>query len=234
LKKITIFLLILYTCSFSLLAQESKTIRIKSGEDPARVIPIADKYRFTTFTDGKIYYLNSISAGKLNYSILLGEIHFIDQKQDTLSLANENLIKKVTIGETNFYYAKEKGYVEEIADFSNIKLGISQIIHMVNSEKEGAYDQSTGVAAIRSYKSLATGNSSLQSLQLKGDILLAKRINYFLIDQNSRIHVANKNNFLKVYAKHKKTIAAYIKQEMIDFKSEKDLRKLLSFCNQLT
>ncbi|QHT66064.1 hypothetical protein GXP67_04975 [Rhodocytophaga rosea] len=233
-KKIIFFSIIFFTIYGPLQAQESKTIRVKSGNDPVRVIPMSDKYRFARFTDGKIYYVNSVSAGKLNYSILLGEIHFIGPKQDTLSLANEQLIKKVSIGESNFYYAKEKGYVEEIADFNNIKLGISQIIHMVNSEKEGAYDQSTGVASIRSYKSLATGNSSLQRLQLKGDILLAKRVNYFLIDQNSRIHIASKANFLKVYAKHKKMIATYIKQEMIDFKSEKDLRKLLSFCNQLS
>jgi hypothetical protein len=66
---------------YNVWAQEAKLIRVKSGEDPARVIPMNERYRFARFTDGKIHYHTSVSAGKLNYSILLGEMHFIDPKE---------------------------------------------------------------------------------------------------------------------------------------------------------
>lgn len=232
--KNTSFLFVCLLAGFAQVwAQEAKIIRVKSGEDPAISIPSADKYQFVKFTDGKIHYINNVSAAKLNYSILLGEVHFIDAKRDTLSLANEHLIKMISIGDSKFYYDKETGYVEEIASDDNIKLAIRQVMIVVNSEKEGAYGHSSAVSSIRTYNSFSTGNGQIQKLQINGDILLTKGISYFLIDQNKRIHLATKPNFLKVYAKHKKAVAAYIKEEVIDFKIEKDLKKLLLFCNGL-
>jgi hypothetical protein len=147
---------------------------VKSGQDPSKVISIHDKYRFAKFTDGKIHYLNNVSAGKLNYCILLGEIHFIDPKRDTLSLANEHLIKVVTIGESNFYYDKESRYVEEIEEYDQVKLAVRQVMIVGNSERKGAYGHSTGAGSIRTYSSLAFGNGQVQRLQINGDILLVK------------------------------------------------------------
>jgi hypothetical protein len=213
---------------------QDKIIRIKSGEDARKVIPVTEKYRFEEFADGKIQYFNSVSTGKLNYSILLGEMHFIDFNRDTLSLANEHLIKMVNIGERNFYYHNQNGYLEEIADYGTAKLAVRQIMQVVNNEKMGAYGHSTTVASIRTYSSYATGNSQLQRLQIPGDMLLAKNVSYFIIDHNNRVHAANKTSFLKVFAKHKKSIASYIRAQAIDFKDEKDIRKLLLFCSQLT
>jgi hypothetical protein len=231
--KKALLLLCLFSSYVHVWAQEAKIIRVKSGEDPARVIPMTDRYRYAKFTDGKIHYLNGVSAGKLNYSILLGEIHFIDPKRDTLSLANEHMVKMVSVGENNFYYDKITGYVEEIAAYANVKLGIKQIMVVVNSEKEGAYGHSSAVGSIRTYNSLAISNGQVQKLNMGGDILLSKGVSYFIIDQNDRIHIATKPNFLKVYAKHKKAVAAYIKEQSIDFKMEKDLKKLLQFCSEL-
>ena len=214
-------------------AQEAKIIRVKSGHDPDQAVAAGDRYQFSKFTDGKIHYINNVSVGKLNYSILLGEVHFIDSKRDTLSLANEHLIKMINIGDSKFYYDKEAGYVEEIAVFDKVKLAIKQMMIVVNSEKEGAYGQSSAVSSIKTYNSISTGNGQIQKLQIHGDILLTKHASYYIIDQNNRVHLATKPNFLRVYAKNKKEVAAYIKEQVINFKSEKDLKKLLQFCSGL-
>jgi hypothetical protein len=231
-KYFLLFICVLIHVSYGW-AQQTKTIRVKSGQDPARAVETSDRYRFAKFMDGKIHYINNVSAGKLNYSILLGEVHFIDSKRDTLSLANEHLIKMINIGESKFYYDKDAGYVEEIASYNNVKLTMRQIMIVINSEKEGAYGHSTGVAAIRTYNSIFTGNGQIQKLQIHGDILLTKHISYYLVDQNNRVHQATKANFLRIYAKNKKEVGTYIKKEVIDFKSENDLKKLLQFCSSL-
>jgi hypothetical protein len=63
------------------------------------------------------------------------------------------MIRMVSIGESNFYYDKLNGYVEEIAAYNNIKLAVKQIMIVVNSEKEGAYGHSSGAGSIRTYNS---------------------------------------------------------------------------------
>ena len=221
--------------SVSLLsAQEPKLIKVKAGEDIQRAIPMHDKYRYPQFKDGTVTFLTGAStAGKLNYSLLLGEMHFISPSHDTLSLANESMIKRITIEENQFYYDAKHGYLEVVSDYQSIKLAVKQIFRVAGLEKVGGYQQSSAVSSIKNYSMIANGNSSVKTLEAKGDIVLSKEKLYFFIDQNSRFYKANKSNLLKIYVKHKKAIETYLKEESIDFDKEENLKKILGFCSQL-
>lgn len=216
-------------------AQENKLFKIKAGEDIQRSLPFTDKYRYPQFKIGGVAFLNGgTTPARLNYSLLLGEMHFISPAGDTLSLANESTIKWVQLGNDYFYYSPDYGYLEIIHDLPTVKLAIKQIFRVASVEKVGAYQQSSGVSSIKNYSILATGNSSVKRLEAKGDVVLSKEKFYFFIDQNNRFYKATKSNLLKIFVKNKRAIESYIKEESIDFTNEENLKKLLQYCSQFS
>ncbi len=46
-------------------------------------------------------------------------MQFIDPKGDTLALANESTLNFISIGADTFFY-KNKGYIEQVADYTFI------------------------------------------------------------------------------------------------------------------
>jgi hypothetical protein len=161
-------------------------------------------------------------------------MQMITAKGDTFSLANENAIKHVSIGEDVFYYDAENGYLEMIADYAPVKLAVQRVITVIRSERTGAYGQSSGVSSIRTISTYSGSNSQVFKLQSPGDLVLSKEISYFVIDQNNRFHVANRPNILKIFAKDRSSIEKYIKANRINFNKEEDLKKLLQYCAELS
>ncbi|GAA4395731.1 hypothetical protein GCM10023187_03020 [Nibrella viscosa] len=219
--------------ALSVQAQNAKVIRIKAGADARKVIPVLEQYRYSTFRLGSIAFYNGTTANALlNYSILLGEMHFIDPKGDTLSLANEQTTKRIDIGSDAFFYDAKVGFLEALADYGSIKLAIRREMKIVAGEREGGYNQSTGASAIRTYKSLATANGQVQHLEVKGDILLTKEEGYYLINVNNQAFKADRAGIMKAFPKYKKEIEAYLKEHALNLRLEQDLRQLLQFCQQ--
>ena len=229
-----VFLAVMGFSACSLLAQDADLFRVKSGETVEETIPVVQQYRYATFRNGNVsFYNGSTATARLNYNILLGEMQFIDITGDTLSLAEEHTIRYIRIGENTFYYDPRYGYVEVVAEYPAVRLGRQPSFLAVLKEKKSAYGQSTGVSSIRSYNSYATGNSRLQKLDPKGDVLVAKQVTYFLVDHNHRIHRASKSSLMKLFSHQKRAIGDYLKAEAIDFDQEEDLRQLLQFCSAL-
>lgn len=216
-------------------AQETALIKVKAGDDIQTAVAFTDKYRFPTFMDGTVLFLNGTSTpAKLNYYTLVGEMHFLSPSKDTLSLANEHTIKWIKVGETPFFYSQDYGYLEVTADYPSVKLGKRQIFRVAGLEKIAAYQQSSSVSSIKNYSILATGNSSVKKLEAKGDVVLSKEKTYYFIDQNNRFYKATKSGILKIFVKNKKQIENYLSEKSIDFTNEEDLKKLLQFCSQLS
>jgi hypothetical protein len=215
-------------------AQADGPIRVKAGEEVGNAIPVGQRYRYEGFRPGSIKYLSgTVSNGRLNYNLLLGEMQFIDPKGDTLSLAGEITLDHVRVGDDLFYYDPENAYLEVVADFNPVKLARKQMLVMAGNEKEGGYGQSTGTGAIKNYSSYATQNSQLLRFKPKGDLLFNREETFFIVDGNKRAHKARRAGILKVYGRHKKAVEQYLKEQPVDFGQEADLKKLLGFCAQL-
>ena len=104
--KTTIILSILFGCFLlTLQAQETKSIRVKADTDLKYAIPVVERYRYPQFKNGTVSFFNASPAtAKLNYNFQLGEVQFLNLTGDTLSLANEQTIKQIQIGDNIFYY----------------------------------------------------------------------------------------------------------------------------------
>ena len=218
------------TCVY---AQAQKQIRVKADTDITRAIPMADRYRYPQFMAGQVVYRNGLSGGgRLNYNRLLGEIQFIDNKGDTLALADEQNVAHVMIGPTRFYVNQGKGCPEVISEHGPVKLAKQTVLKSVRSEKKVAYGQSSGASSVATVQPYSN-NSSVHRIESTGDQMVKEETSYFIIDQNERYYLLNKNAIFKVFPKHKNAIEAYLNEQAIRFSEEADLRKLIQFCSGL-
>jgi hypothetical protein len=223
-----------FTGSHLVQAQTSKPMRVKSGDEVGKALPAEEKYRYPLFQKGKVTYLNgTFTAATFNYNLLLGEVQFINKKGDTLTLGREPALISILIGETHYLYSHPNGLLEVVADFPSLKLGKRQQLVPAGMEKIGAYEQSTGVSAIRNTTSIVGNNSQTYTLDPKGDMLFSKAESYYLIDQNNAFHKADKAAVLRMFPRHKKVISDYLKENSPDLKKEEDLKALLRFCTSL-
>ena len=228
------FVLLFFLGVAEVLAQDKDRIKVKvGGEISSRDFTYA-AYRFPAFQEAIIHYNTGIPAkGTLNYNFLLGEMHFIGPKGDTLALDNLYLVKYVAIGENKFYYDPEsKGFGEEIADFNAVRLLITHKFKPSDKESGVAYDQFSNTSATTNYGTYAV-NGRIQKLNINEYLVLSKRATYYISNQNNQFYPATKGNILKIFSKQKPAVEKFMKENRIDFQKEEDLKQLLGYCSQL-
>ncbi len=213
---------------------QAQQIRVKTDENILSAVPLASRYRYPQFTTGTVTYRNGVAGtGQLNYNRLLGEIQFIGPKGDTLALADEQNIAHVTIGTSKFYINQGRGCLEVIADHGSVKLAKQVVFESVRSEKKVAYGQSSGASSVATVQPFAN-NSSVHRIESAGDRMIQENVSYFMVDQNDRSYLVNKSTIFKVFAKHKKAIETYLKENSVQFSEEADLKRLIQFCSELS
>ena len=215
-------------CSFSILAQDSKPIRVKAGEDIYQKLA-KEIYLYPQFTQGTIYFRNgNTNLAYFNYNRMNGEMQFITDKADTLSVANEATIKYINVAKDSFFYSD--GYLQLVIGNNAAKLARKQVIKIIDQQKIGAYDQPTSAGAITSYSSL---NNDLRfyKLDIKQDVILGQQTTYFFGDKYNNFFRANKRNLLKNFSKKEKELTNYLKENSVDFNKEEDLAKLIVLLN---
>ncbi|GAB3181585.1 hypothetical protein [Telluribacter humicola] len=233
-KKI-LLLTAICSCYTSLLwAQSPNIIRVKNVEDLKKSVSAKDQYRYPNFTPGTISFFNGPPVDtKINFNVLLNEMQFLNPRGDTLALANEFTIKNIKIADDQYLYNPKVGFVEVVNDTEGVKLAIHPMLIQVQSEKMGGYNQSSGASAISRYKTFSDQNGRVQHLDVKGDILLARHENYYLVDKNNAIYLANKGSLLKLYSDHKRILNEYLKEHKTNFNNKEELKALLKYSNEL-
>ncbi len=207
-------------------AQGPDTYTIKPGMGVLQVIPLEKIYRYPTFQQGLVVFRSGASTlGKLNYNHLFAVIQFINQQGDTLSMAEEPLVKYVAIGKDTFYY--DKGYVRTITA-GPVKLA-ERVLFREYIQKPGAnYELSSGATSSSTITAMREGKT-LGSDVVEQEVVLMKNTLYFIGDRFNVFVPADKRNLLKVYSKQKRQVENYLSANAVDFKKEEDLIKLTAF-----
>jgi hypothetical protein len=213
-------------------AQVIKKYKINPGEKIVEVIPANETYSYYEFMPGKVYLKNNtVSLVQLNYNSILGEMQFIDPKGDTLSLADEKMIKVIVVNNDTFYF--ENVYLRLIENEGKIKLANNQYCEIVNKEKMGEFGQ-PGRGSIETFTTMSSNSSfSLKDLVVNEVITIAKKSYYYISDESNNYKVANKKNLLEMFPKNETEIKAYLKENKVDFYSEKDMKKLVVFLKRI-
>jgi hypothetical protein len=216
----------------SVVAQESETIVVKAGTKVIDYFPPGERYRYPEFRDGKVIFKdNTFIATKLNYNILLGEMHFI-QKRDTLALSNLRSVNYINVEEDTFYY--DNGFLEVVAGTDPVIMAVKQYVKMLDVQKSGAYGTKSSTSAITSYSSMygASGTTNYK-LVLNEDILLSRKTEYYIGNKEDGFVLYRKKYLRKLFPEYKAHITDYLKHNKVDFTNRDDLIRLTGYLQQL-
>ena len=223
--KWTLILACIVLINQSVLAQEKKSYKIKAGQELSDVLSFGDIYKYPSFKQSIVLFLNGNEGnGLLNYNFLNGEMEFISATGDTVALDDERTIKKIWIDEDTFYF--DKGYMNVIAGYGTKKLAKKQLLGVVDKKNLGAFDfpVSAGTENYGIYKNV--------KLKAKADIIMMLEDFYYLGDRQN-FYPFNKKNLLKVYKRKESAITNFLNEQSIDFSNENDLRKLFNYLKNI-
>jgi hypothetical protein len=223
-KHFYLLLFILSVYSVEVKSQNSKSINVQAGSSITDVLSFKQIYSYPDFVVGKVVFKDGAAYNaKLNYNLYVGQIQFINRAGDTLSLANENTLKYVSIEKDTFFY--DKGYFRLLEGNPNVKLAVQQRIKVVDKQKIGAFGQPTSGAGVQTVDRIV----QINRLTLMENTILSKETKYYLGNHFNQFIPFNKNNLLKRFLNHQNEIKAYLKETEVDFNKQEDLMKVIRF-----
>jgi len=230
--KKTLFLITLCLAMHVVLCQPQRTIMVRAGEDATKVIPLSERYRYSEFMNGRLFYPQNKRSEvlKLNYDLLFGAMQFIDSKGDTLFIAEDsNIFKYVQVGSDLYFHDFRDGYFEMVTRTGDLRLMSQYKWKVVRTEivVNNGYGTSASVANTE-YSSRRSDDIS--NFVQNENTLFGKELTYFLLGNKDKVYKATKSTFLKSFPDHKQEILLYLKEQNPDFGKEEDLKKLLEFC----
>ena len=173
---------------------QNTVMTIKAGEDISALN--GHIYKYPQFAHGKVYFNDgSIARSKMNFNLLLEAIQFIDEKGDTLALANETTIRYLTVGIDTFFV--HEGYLQLLSTYGDIKLATKQKIKFLDEKNIGAYGLSTSTHTIDNYNTLRAYNT--YTLKINKDLVYSKERKYYFSGGDDNFVIVNKKNLLKVF-----------------------------------
>jgi len=210
-------------------AQKSKPVTVPAGLKVEDCIPFEDRYRFSVFTTGMVYFKNgSDIEAKLNYNLMMKEMEYLKGK-DTLAIANENDIQQIII--SGVVFAVNKGYLELIYN-GKLTVGEKQYFNLMDVKKKDPYGDIGSGAATDSYSSIHS-NGHYYKLTANQDRIFQKVVEYYLATPTSDFVFFNKKKVKKLFPQQKKAIDDYLKSNKVDFDSRKDLLRFAEYLDAI-
>lgn len=231
--KALLLLSFVFTGYSGLMAQDSAFVTIKTGNSIKDVLTPADIFYYPQFTYGKVFFRDGTkSAGNLNYSRLGDQILFINNKDDTLALANEKTIKFIAIAQDTFYY--DEGYVRLISNNGFVKLAEKQVWVEKEVRKMGTHNRPSSTVNIVSLSTYSdeTLRAKSHDLIMNEDVLIKKEIQYYFGDRYNHFVLARKNKLMQLFPKEQLTLEKYLDENKVNFDKKDDLEKLAQYLAQ--
>ncbi len=227
-KPVVFIVLFSFIINSDLFSQNKKHI-VQGNDDIDSSIAVTDKFHYPSFITGRVVFRDGkVSMGPLNYNLLVGEVQFINPGGDTLALADEGLIKYISIDKDSFFY--DNVYLQFVDGNSSAKLAKHEKIRLADIKKGGAFGTATSGGGIETYTSLNTGTRT-NSLTEKKEMIFLTKTSYYIGDNYYHFLPATKKNVLRMFGK-KKGIEDFLETNKINLNKEEDLKKLIAFLNE--
>ncbi|WP_426295457.1 hypothetical protein ACN9ML_12595 [Dyadobacter endophyticus] len=193
-------------------------------------------YLFPGFVKGMVHFRNGTKrTALLNYHRLGGQMQFLNPQADTLLFTGKYLIDYIEVEERRFVLTDEHSDMEVIGTAGRVMLAARAQPEPAGNKLSHSgqhFSALEGNAAHALMVSNQGGNFQWEN-NASGHRWKVKT-SYFLIDQNRVAHPATRRAFMAVYARNRRQLTHYLRENRIDFGNADDLQKLLGFCNDLT
>lgn len=187
-------------------------------------------YLYPTFVSGFIEMKNGQRYLRpLNYNRIMTTVEFIDEKNDTLALADESAVSHIIIGEDLFIFtpaclkAVTKGKVK-LYKHEKMKIG--------DVQKVGAFGMPSSGSSIESVEQFQTARRSYD-IDVNETIILTKAT-YFMVETEKHEYLPlNKKTILKAAPDKENEIKEYLKTKNVNFNKQDDVVELVNYVSGL-
>jgi hypothetical protein len=225
-----LFPLLLLIIPAVLYSQESQSILIGNNKVAADQLGPEYQQIFPDFRTSRVFYkgLSPINC-KANYNFLLDEIHYLDEKGDTMAIANPKDLSYVMIGDRMFI-SSEKGFLEVI-EKGDVSLVYKWICRIRSKSREGALGISTDAPGVYQMNRISF-DSREWNMKVNEEGLASVEVLPYLKTKSRIISITGETSFLKI-CHNKDSLRKYLNENPVDFHKEMDLRRLTIFVNSL-
>jgi len=216
-------------------SQSDGHVLVRAGQDAGKIIPYHEQYVYKDFRQGQLYYPNSKRSEtmKLNYNLLSENIAFINSAGDTLMMKkDENIFKYVRIGGDLYHHDLVEGYFLLVTREPKVQLAVKRSWKVLRGDPVVNNGYGTVSAAAGTYTAIRSYETN--AFVVHEDHIYRKDEDYFLITYDDRLFKANKGGFTKLFQDYREEIRDYLRENVIDFGKQEDLKKLLDYCLNLS
>lgn len=209
------FALLFCIVSFS---QKVERITVKSVE----LLSFYDKteYKYPAFTRASIYFTNGESArGRLNFNYFDQTMRYINERGDTLSIANED-VSLISFGVDSFFY--DNGFYEWAATSSKVRLAEKHIYKLLERKPIGAFETSSPAKHIERVDWIL--GVTKYDLNPNEELVFSRETTYYISpikELKNNFVVANKKNLNALFPKL--DVDDFIKEHKLNLNKEEDL-----------
>ena len=229
--KKSIFLLLLYPILAA--AQNDEVIDIASGEILNEKVSSNVQYVFPEFLAGQVHFADGKrSANLLNYNVLLGEMHFIDN-EDVLAFPDLTNVLVVVVNKRRFFPFNKTEFCEEVFATDDTRLCVRRKGRAMEKSKTGAYGMETSASSVKSYNSIGSTGRQF-NLGVTGKVKVSVENSYYFMNKGYKyVQIKNEKSIIKQFPGHNEKIETFVKEHKINFKDEDDLKELIAYCIDL-
>ena len=143
----------------------------------------------------------------MNYNKIAAAVEFINEKKDTLALADEASISLINISGDVFVYSP---VCLRLLSSKKVKLFVYEKMKIGDKQKIGAMGIPNSASAIESVEKIDTYQRSYD-IDLNETVILSTATSYLIQSATSEIVPATKKNILSLFSKNEDVIKEYIK-----------------------
>lgn len=227
-KNICVILAVCFSY-LSVFSQTTERFYIKGGmnamEEFKKVI-----YLNPQFQNGMVELKNGQKFTRsLNYNFILGTVEFINERNDTLAIADETAVSSVIIGNDVFIFTPaclrtiSKGKVKLYA-YEKMKIG--------DVQKVGAFGIPNSGSAIATFNRIDTYTNPY-NIDVNETIIITKAT-YFLVETDKHEFVPiTKKTVLRTAPGKESEIKEYIKEHNVNFNKKAEVQELINYISGL-
>lgn len=187
-------------------------------------------YLYPTFKNGMVELKNGQRFTRpMNYNRIAATIEFIDEKNDTLSFADESAVGLINVDGDLFIY---NPICLRLLSSNKTKLYVYEKMKIGDKQKLGAMGAPSASTTIESIEKIDMYHRSYD-IDVNQTVILSKTTTYFIQSGTSDMMVANKKNVLKMFPSKESQVKDYLNQKNISFNKKEDLVSLVSFLDNL-
>ncbi|HUQ67507.1 MAG TPA: hypothetical protein VM101_15190 [Flavitalea sp.] len=226
-----IFIAFIVILSSIATAQTStQRLYIKGGNEAYENF-MKEVFRYPSFVQGIVQYKNGQRfKSNLNYNKVLGTIEFIDEKGDTLAIADETSISFISVGDDIYRFVP--GCLQELIKTDKAVLYKNEMVRIADKLKTGGYGIPNSAGTIEAIER-PTAKINYKQMEINESLLISKVSSYYIKNDKNEILPASKKNVLALYSKKEDAIKSFIKEHSIDFTKEDDLATLTRFISTI-